>query len=86
MDHNIETLVTSDHPIAEQPIPKLDTIKNTHSRLRAAGYLISEASLRGWVRNGKIRHIPQGRKALIYFTDVVAFLENYPAPAATAAS
>ena len=86
MVHNTPALVTLDQTTPEQPTPKLDTIKNTLLRLRAAGYLISEASLRGWVRSGKIRHIPQGRKALIYFSDVVTFLENYPAPATTAAS
>ena len=64
----------------EHVLPKLDTIKNTLDRLRAEGYMISEAALRGWVRSGEIRRIPQGRKSLIYFTDVVDFLENYPGP------
>lgn len=78
MVHNASTLVTNDQPVIEQPIPKLDTIKNTLGRVRAAGYLISEASLRGWVRNGTIRRIAQGRKSLIYMSDVIDFLENYP--------
>lgn len=85
MVHNTNPLVSQDRASNEHPVPKLDTIKNTLTRLRAAGYLISEASLRGWVRSGKIRHIPQGKKALIYFTDVVDFLENYPSPAASIA-
>ena len=44
----------------DQRTIKLDTIRNTYQRLRSDGYMISEASLRGWVRRGKIRHIPQG--------------------------
>lgn len=60
--------------------PKLDTIKNTHARLRQAGYQISEAALRGWVRTGQLRSIPCGRKALIFLDDVISFLENYAAP------
>ena len=64
----------------EQKTTKLDTIRNTYQRLRSDGYMISEAALRGWVRSGKIRHIPQGRKSLIFFQDVVEFLEHYPAP------
>ena len=56
---------------------KLDTIRNTYQRLRSDGYMISEAALRGWVRSGKIRRIPQGRKSLIFLEDVIFFLETF---------
>ena len=78
MDHIINNTVITDQTTIDHSVPKLDSIKNTHMRVRAAGYLISEASLRGWVRNGSIRRIAQGRKSLIYLSDVIDFLENYP--------
>ena len=60
--------------------PKLDSIKNTLLRLHQAGYYISESALRGWVRTGQLRSISCGRKSLIFFEDVVTFLENYAMP------
>ena len=51
------------------------TLRETVVRLHNDGYQISEYALRSWVRSGSIpvRHI--GKKALVYYPNVLDFLQ-----------
>lgn len=44
---------------------KLDTIANTHRRLRENGYMVSECAVRAWIRQGLLPSIKCGRKTYI---------------------
>ena len=62
---------------------KVGSIRQIHQRLLDAGYNVSEYTLRIWVKNGTLRAVHTGTKALISFDNVVALLEgNSPFPAA----
>lgn len=55
---------------------KLDTISNTHKRLRENGYMVSECTVRGWVRSGLLASIRCGRKSLIFYDKTVQLIES----------
>jgi hypothetical protein len=63
------------------------TPRETVARLREDGYRVSEYALRSWVRSGAIPVRSIGKKALIYYPNVLAFLQcadgqdNTPPPA-----
>lgn len=64
---------------------KVGSIRQIHQRLLDAGYNVSEYTLRIWVKNGTLRAVHTGTKALISFDNVVALLEgtgSSPFPAA----
>lgn len=51
------------------------TTRETVARLRADGYRISEYALRSWIRTGAIPARQIGKKSLIYYPNVLAFLQ-----------
>lgn len=64
---------------------KVGSIRKIYKRLQEEGYNVSEYTLRIWVKNGSIRAVHTGTKALISFDNVVALLEGTgsgPFPAA----
>ena len=50
------------------------TIAETHLRLLADGHNISENMLRGLVRQGVLPAVKLGRKALLYYPNVIKLL------------
>lgn len=52
------------------------TIHQTAERCKAEGLGVSEWALRGWCHEGKLRHVTAGKKTLIYWPNLIAFLEN----------
>lgn len=52
------------------------TIRETAARCKAEGLGVSEWALRGWVRTGKIKYVMAGNKALIYWKNLLTFLES----------
>ena len=50
------------------------TIAETHRRLQADGHNISENMLRGLVRQGVLPAVKLGRKALLYYPNVIKLL------------
>lgn len=65
------------------------TTRETVARLREDGYRISEYALRSWIRTGAIPARQIGKKSLLYYPNVLAFLQcsdgqdNVPPPAAS---
>lgn len=53
-----------------------DTIHRTAERCKAEGIGVAEWTLREWCREGKLRHVMAGKKTLIYWPNLIAFLEN----------
>lgn len=51
------------------------TTRETVARLREDGYRVSEYALRCWIRTGAIPARQIGKKALIYYPNVLAFLQ-----------
>lgn len=56
-------------------MPDVLTIREAVQRCRAEGLPISEYTLRRWVKTGVIPCRKIGNKALLFFPNVVAFLE-----------
>lgn len=54
----------------------IGTIRETVSRLKTDGMPVSEYSLRAWVRTGKIPAARCGAKALLFYPNVLAFLQS----------
>lgn len=52
------------------------TIRQTHQRLQQDGMNISENSLRVWVRNGILPEAFCGKKAYLYYPNVIALLKT----------
>ena len=50
------------------------TIRQTYQRLQEEGMNVSENSLRTWVRNGTLPAAYCGRKAYIYYPNVIKLL------------
>ena len=50
------------------------TIPKTAERCRAEGLGVSAHQLRTWCKSGKLKHIQDGRIALIYWPNLLAFL------------
>lgn len=52
------------------------TIHQTAERCKAEGLGVTEWALRGWVKSGQLRHVKAGKKALIYWDNLISFLES----------
>ena len=71
-------------------MPNVLTIREAVQRARADGLPISEYTLRQWVRNGVIPTRKVGQKALLFYPNLVRFLQcedgadNAPATVAAA--
>lgn len=69
-------------------MPKVVTIREAVQRAKADGLPISEYTLRQWVRTGAIPTRTVGRKALLFYPNLVRYLQcedgcdNVPATAA----
>lgn len=50
------------------------TINETLERARAEGIPLPETALRRWVKNGEIPVVYAGKKALLYWPNVVRFV------------
>ena len=63
---------------------QLGSIHDIYQRLQEEGYLISETALRNWVKAGYIHAFYHGKKALILYDDVLAYIKGScsPEPAA----
>lgn len=56
-------------------MPNVVTIREAIQRSRADGIPISEYTLRQWVRTGEIPVRKVGQKALIFYPNLVAYLQ-----------
>ena len=54
---------------------QLGSIHDIYQRLQEEGYLISETALRNWVKVGCIHAFYHGKKALILYDDVLAYIK-----------
>ena len=59
---------------------EVDTIPNTHKRLREEGYHVSVCMLRGLVRSGALKAASSGNKALLYYPNVIKVLQEGTEP------
>lgn len=55
---------------------QVGTIRQIHQRLHDEGYLVSQYTLRQWVKTGVLPAVFVGSKALISFSNVVGILDN----------
>lgn len=51
------------------------SIRQTLQRLHAEGYCVSENALRTWVKSGQIPASYCGKRAYVYYPNVLAFLK-----------
>lgn len=51
------------------------TIREAVARARCDGIPISEYALRGWVKNGEIQARKAGNKTLIYYPNLIKYLQ-----------
>ena len=52
------------------------TIRETAARAKAEGLGVSEYTLRRWVKTGQLPSRSTGNKALIYFPNLVEYLQG----------
>ena len=57
-------------------VVQMVTIREAISRLKAEGYGISEYSLRLFVKTGQIPAREVGRKVLLFYPNVISFLQS----------
>lgn len=62
---------------------QVGTIRQIHQRLHDEGYLVSQYTLRQWVKTGVLPAVFVGSKALISFANVVGILDNSLPPGST---
>ena len=55
---------------------QVGTIRQIHQRLNDEGFLISEYTLRQWVKTGRLSAVFVGKKALISFANVLDILNS----------
>ncbi len=60
-----------------QKYTQVATIPKTAERCRAEGLGVSAHQLRAWCKSGKLKHIQEGRIALIYWPNLLQFLEGH---------
>lgn len=62
--------------------PKLEigTIRQSLKRLHEEGFCITEGALRTWVKNGQIPASYCGKRAYIYYPNVIEFLKKGTQP------
>lgn len=69
-------------------MPDVLTVREAVTRCKADGMPVSEYTLRGWIKTGVVPTRNVGKKALIFYPNLVRFLQcadgadNLPAPAA----
>lgn len=56
------------------------TIRQSLHRLREEGFCITEGALRTWVKNGQIPASYCGKRAYIYYPNVIEFLKKGTQP------
>ena len=56
-------------------MPDVLTIRETVARAKAEGLPITETTLRGWVKSGAIPVRRAGNKQLVYFPNLVKYLQ-----------
>ena len=59
---------------------QVGTVRQIHQRLNDEGFLVSEYTLRQWVKTGVLPAVFIGNKALISFTNVLDILNNGKLP------
>lgn len=69
-----------------QKYTQVATIPKTAERCRAEGLGVSAHQLRAWCKSGKLQHIQEGRIALIYWPNLLRFLEGHGMEQVTPAS
>ncbi len=52
------------------------TIRATAQRAKDEGLGVTERQIRTWVKQGHLRHTMVGRKALVFWPNLLRFLEN----------
>lgn len=57
-------------------MPQMNTISGTVTRARSEGYPITDYMLRRWVRKGDVPSVRAGQKYLIYYPNLLAFLQG----------
>ena len=55
---------------------QVGTIRQIHKRLNDEGFLVSEYTLRQWVKTGVLPAVFIGSKALISFANVISILDS----------
>ena len=55
---------------------QLASIHQTWLRAKAEGLGISEKALRSWTDEGKLAFVPSGNRRLIYWPNLMAFIEQ----------
>lgn len=63
-------------------MPDMMSIRDAVRRSREDGIPISEYALRQWVRQGLIPAVSTGKKALIYYPNLVRYLQSGGQPVA----
>lgn len=56
-------------------MPNVVTVREAVERARAEGFPVSEYTLRQWVRSGVVPVRKAGRKLLIYYPNLVRYLQ-----------
>ena len=56
------------------------SIRQIHGRLVADGYGLGQATLRQWVKEGRVPALYSGNRALIRYADVLGEIERSLAP------
>ena len=72
---------TASEKYATGPV-QCGSIHEIYRRLQEEGYRIGEAALRAWVKNGQIPAVYRGKRALVLYEDVLAFISRPMPPAA----
>ena len=62
---------------------QVGTIRQIHQHLHDEGYLVSQYTLRQWVKTGVLPAVFVGSKALISFANVIGILDNGLPPGST---
>lgn len=57
-------------------MPQMNTISGTASRARSEGYPITDYMLRRWIKKGDIPYVRAGQKYLIYYPNLLSFLQG----------
>ena len=55
-------------------MPEVLTIRDAVARAKAEGYPVSEYSLRAWVPSRQVPTVQAGKRALLYYPNLLRFL------------
>ena len=67
-------------------MPNVLTIREAVKRAKADGMPVSEYTLRQWIRTGEIPHRMAGSKTLIFYPNLVEYLQSGDNASATVAA